>query len=202
MLCVVACAVGRSAAGVVGVAGEVASTMTDGGSVIGGATGVSLAARSPPGESGEGVCTVGALSAVGEDGGSWGCSEGAAGVLAGGQKVLSPGGGAGGFSGVGRLQQRLQGSQLEQCRPASLHSQRVRTSALHFPFLVQLQHDGSDSLWRRRSRGLFEATESVEERGLRMVVSRLGVFCEDARSGGARARPCGSGRRWAHIVQA
>ena len=108
-----ACSEGRSATGVVGFVGEVASAVTDGGSVIGGATGVSLAARSPPRVSEEGVCTVVSLSAVGRRGGSGGCSKEAAGVLAGRQKVLSPGGGAGGFSGVGRLQHLLRGSQLE-----------------------------------------------------------------------------------------
>ncbi len=113
MLCVSDCSEGRSATGVVGLVGDVTSALTDGGFVIAGATGVSLAARSPPWVSGEGVCTVGALSAVGRSGGSGGCSEGAAGVLAGRQKVLSPGGGAGGFSGVGRLQHLLRGSQLE-----------------------------------------------------------------------------------------
>ena len=68
---------------------------------------------------------------------------------------------------------------MEHSRPASLHLQRVGTSALHFTSLMQLQHDAKVSLWRHRWRGLAEATESVEDRFLRMfmVLSGLGVFC-------------------------
>ena len=44
--------------------------------------------------------------------------------------------------------------------PAFADSPDVSTA---LPFLVQLQHHGSDSLWRQRSWGLLEATESVEE---------------------------------------
>ena len=114
---------------------------------------------------------MGLLSAVRRRGGSGRCMEGAAGLWDVGQREPTPGGRAGGVVGVGRLQHLLRGSQLEQWHLVSLHSQLVQKSALHFPFLVQLQHDGSNSLWRRRSRGLLEATESVEGQGLQMVIS-------------------------------
>jgi hypothetical protein len=112
-------------------------------------------------------------------GNSGGVAADAAGGSAGRQIAPSPGGGDGKVSTVGRLRHRCRGSQLEHSRPASLHSQRVRTSALHFASLVQLQHGAKVSLWRRRWRGLAEATESVEDLFLRMfmVVSGLGAIC-------------------------
>ena len=110
---------------------------------------------------------------------SVGVAAGTAGVSAGRHRTPSPGGGGGVATTVGRFRHLCLGSQLEHSRPASLHSQRVRTSALHFASLVQLQHGAKVSLWRRRWRGLAEATESVEDLFLRMfmVVSGLGAFC-------------------------
>ena len=49
-------------------------------------------------------------------------------------------------------------------------------SAMHFLFIVQLQHNGNDSLWWRLEREHSSEMESVGEQDL-LADSRLGLFC-------------------------
>ena len=97
------------------------------------------------------VCTVGLgvlvlLALVEQVGCPGGVAVGSACEPVGRHSLPVPGGGEGAVLAGGRLRHRCLRLQLEHLRPAALHSQRVRTLALHFASLVQLQHYAKVSL--------------------------------------------------------